>query len=159
MRDFFIGLFANKVLIAALLSALVATLLKVVTGKWSKAEVSRTLAYGGMPSSHSAFASGATWAIGMMNGFDSPLFGLSVAWTVLVVFDALGLRRAAGDHAKHINTLWQDLSARKPGKDIIKDVRQLQEVLGHTPLEVTMGILAGILTAVATVKYWPLPLS
>ena len=149
--------FTNRVLIAALLSSLIATLLKLLVGRWSKADVSRTLAYGGMPSSHAAFASGAAWAIGILEGFHSPLFGLGMAWTVIVVFDALGLRRAAGDHAKHINTLWEDLSLRKPGRKIAQDVKQLQEVLGHTPWEVAMGVLAGILTAIQTVRYWPPP--
>src|SRR3972149_3983580 len=134
----------NRILIIALTAWGIAQVLKVPleyfrTRKWSWAVL---LAAGGMPSSHSALIVGATHAIGLYYGFDHPLFALGIAVTLIVTYDAAGVRRQAGMHAERINGLFDELL---PGH--IWDEEELREVLGHTPLEVTGGGLLGLVTA------------
>ena len=105
---------------------------------------------GGMPSSHSALLTSATLAVGLYYGFDNPLFALGVAITMVVTYDAAGVRRQAGIHAQRINMLFEELLR---GHTV--DQNELREVLGHTPLEVTGGVLFGILVAAAMWLIWP----
>src|SRR5581483_5141225 len=106
-----IGLLENRVLIIAMVAWSIAQGLKVPmeylrSRKWNWA---MALAAGGMPSSHSALIVGATQAIGLYQGFDSPLFALGVAVTMIVTYDAAGVRRQAGKHAERINMLFDEL--------------------------------------------------
>jgi acid phosphatase family membrane protein YuiD len=145
------GLVQNKVLIGALMAWLVAQILKPPleyfrTGKW---RWSALLSAGGMPSSHSALMVGATHSIGLFVGFDSGLFALAVAITMIVIYDAAGVRRQAGMHAERINLLFEELLSGH-----IWDQHELREVLGHTPLEVVGGVLLGMLMATANWLIW-----
>lgn len=151
----FLTIISNPVVATGVISAIAATALKLLTGRWSRREVTRTLAYGGMPSSHSAFSFGAAWAAGLLLGFDSVVFGVAGMWAGLVVFDALGIRRTSGMHAQAINQLMDDLAHRQPKERILRDLGRLQEVLGHTPLEVAMGMITGIATSYLVVPTWP----
>jgi acid phosphatase family membrane protein YuiD len=85
---------------------------------------------------------GATHGIALFAGFDSPLFAISLAITMIVVYDAAGVRRQAGMHAERINALFNELLSGH-----MWDENELREVLGHTPLEVTGGILLGLVVA------------
>lgn len=145
------AIFQNKVLIAALAAWFVAQVLKLPfeyfrTRRWNWAIV---LTAGGMPSSHSALMVGAAQAIGLYFGFDDPLFALAVAVTMIVMYDAAGVRRQAGMHAERINLLFDELL-----RGHIWDENELREVLGHTPLEVTGGTLLGILVATLIWMKW-----
>ena len=91
-----------------------------------------------MPSSHTALMVGATHGIGLSVGFDSALFALAFAMSMVVIYDATGIRRQAGKHAELINAMINDLAAGNPLKQ-----EQLREVLGHTPMEALGGILLG----------------
>ena len=138
------GLFQNQVLIGTLAAWGLAQLLKppmeyLRSREW---KWSILLSAGGMPSSHSALVVGATQGIGLFVGFDSPLFALAVAFTMIVIYDAAGVRRQAGMHAERINVLFDELLHGH-----MWDEHELREVLGHTPLEVTGGILLGIVVA------------
>jgi acid phosphatase family membrane protein YuiD len=142
----------NGILIIALTAWGIAQALKVPmeyfrTRKWSWAML---MAAGGMPSSHSALIVGATQAIGLYHGYDDPLFALGVVVTMIVTYDAAGVRRQAGMHAERINLLFEELLHGH-----IWDEEELREVLGHTPLEVVGGILLGL--GVATIMWlkWP----
>jgi hypothetical protein len=104
-----------------------------------------------MPSSHSALVTSATTAIGLYHGLDSPIFALGIAVTMVVTYDAAGVRRQAGIHAQRINVLFEELL-----RGHLVDQKELREVLGHTPLEVTGGVLFGILVAVVMWLIWPL---
>jgi acid phosphatase family membrane protein YuiD len=104
---------------------------------------------GGMPSSHSALITGVAYGIGLHDGFDSPVFALSVAIAMIVVYDATGIRRQAGKHAEMINAMIEDLAAGHPLKQ-----EQLREVLGHTPLEALGGVMLGFATAQLTWLLW-----
>ena len=118
------------------------------TRRWNWALL---LSVGGMPSSHSSLLTSATVAVGLHYGFDHPLFAIGVAITMVVTYDAAGVRRQAGIHAQRINVIFDELLH---GQKV--DQKELREVLGHTPLEVTGGVLFGIL--VATVVWLILPL-
>jgi acid phosphatase family membrane protein YuiD len=146
------AIFQNRILIIALTAWGIAQVLKVPmeyfrTRKWNWAML---LAAGGMPSSHSAIIIAATHAIGLYYGFDHPLFALGVVVTMIVTYDAAGVRRQAGMHAERINVLFDELLHGH-----IWDEDELREVLGHTPLEVLGGLLLGL--AVTTVMWLKLP--
>jgi uncharacterized protein len=145
------GLFDNKVLIGALAAWLLAQALKPPmeyfrTREWKWRVL---LSAGGMPSSHSALVVGVTHGIGLFVGYDSALFAMAVAITMIVVYDAAGVRRQAGMHAERINVLFDELL-----RGHIWDQHELREVLGHTPLEVTGGILLGLVVATVNWLIW-----
>jgi len=145
------GLLQNKILIGALAAWLIAQGLKPPleyfrAGRW---RWSALLSAGGMPSSHSALVVSTTQGIGLFIGFDSPLFALAVAITMIVVYDAAGVRRQAGIHAERINVLFDELMSGH-----MWDESELREVLGHTPLEVIGGILLGLASATVNWLIW-----
>lgn len=138
------NLFNNHVLLAALVGWLIAQVIKlplefIRTKRWNWAILLRT---GGMPSSHSALVAGIAHGIGLFEGFSSPIFALGVTLAIVVIYDATGIRRQAGRHAKMLNTMIDDLAAGHPLKN-----EQLLEFLGHTPLEALAGTLLGIACA------------
>jgi acid phosphatase family membrane protein YuiD len=139
------GIFENHALLSALIAWFMAQVLKpplefIRHGKWSWGYLFTT---GGMPSSHSALVVGAATGIGLHDGFNSSSFALAVALTMVVVYDAAGVRRQAGIHAARINVLINELLNGHPVSE-----KQLLEVLGHTPLEVSGGILLGIVVGI-----------
>jgi acid phosphatase family membrane protein YuiD len=97
---------------------------------------------GGMPSSHAAGVCALTTSVGIREGVTTPLFGVSLYFSLIVLYDAAGLRRAAGRQAMILNRLiqqhWEHADA---------DAHRLMELLGHTPLEVLVGALLGIASA------------
>jgi acid phosphatase family membrane protein YuiD len=144
-------IFYNYVLIAALIAWGIAQVIKVPieyleTHRWNW---SLFLQAGGMPSSHSALIVGITHGIGLSMGFDSPLFALSFAMCMVIIYDATGIRRQAGKHAELINAMINDLTSGHPLKE-----EQLREVLGHTPLQVLAGIALGLIVAQVTWMLW-----
>jgi hypothetical protein len=146
------ALFQNRVLITMMTAWLLAQVIKIpldylYTRRWNWALL---LSVGGMPSSHSSLLTSATVAIGLYHGFDNPLFALGVAITMVVTYDAAGVRRQAGVHAQRINMLFNEFLR---GHAI--DQKDLREVLGHTPLEVTGGVLFGIVVATLMWLIWP----
>ena len=147
----FVAVFQNKVLIAGLAAWGLAQIIKIPldyvrTRRWNWALLFTT---GGMPSSHSSLMTGTVLAIGLYYGFDNPLFGLGVAITMIVVYDAAGVRRQAGIHAQRINVLVEELL-----KGHMFNENDLREVLGHTPLEVIGGILLGLIVAFGQWLIW-----
>jgi acid phosphatase family membrane protein YuiD len=144
-------IFENKALIAGLAAWLLAQIIKIPldflrTRRWNWALLLTT---GGMPSSHSSLMTGTVLAIGLYHGFDNPLFALGVAITMIVTYDAAGVRRQAGIHAQRINVLFEELLHGH-----IFNEKDLREVLGHTPLEVIGGILLGLVVATAQWLIW-----
>lgn len=144
-------LLANQVLIAALAAWALAQFIKVPIGylvsrKW---DLRLVVAPGGMPSSHSALVTAAALSIGLRDGFDTPLFALSVVVAMVVIYDATGIRRQAGKQAEVINALLRDLAAGHPLKEA-----QLREVLGHTPTQALAGLLLGLLVGGVLFALW-----
>ncbi len=134
----------NPVLISALAAMLAAQILKVPFDYLANRRINWRVMNnaGGMPSSHSALLVAATLSIGLFEGFGSALFGLAVAITMVVLYDAAGVRREAGMHAQRINLIFQEVLQGHP----ITDAR-LKEVLGHSPFEVLVGTILGLITA------------
>lgn len=135
--------FYNFPLVSALISMILAQVIKVPlnlfhTGTWNP-----TLAFstGGMPSSHSAAAASMAASIGIINGFDSSLFAIAAVVCAITMYDAAGIRRHAGMHAVQLNRMTTNLS--KITKDETPAV-QLKELLGHRPLEVLAGLVLGV---------------
>ena len=100
----------------------------------------RILGAGGMPSSHSAVVVALCTMIGKNYGINSAIFGLSVVFAFVVMYDAAGVRRAAGKQAKLLNKIVQT-----PGLSNVEVTEKLQEVLGHTPIQVLVGALIGLI--------------
>lgn len=139
-------------LTALSLAWIAASLLKVpvyylINRRWNWALIFGT---GGMPSSHSALMSSTTLAIGLFHGFDSPVFALAIAISMVVIYDAAGVRRQAGIHAERINMIIQEFFQGRPVPE-----KDLKEMLGHTPIEVMGGVVLGILCALFTYLVLP----
>lgn len=142
--------FGNYILSVALLSWMIAQICKtlvnfVIVGKL---DPERLIGAGGMPSSHSALVCAMFIATAKKMGVNSPEFAFAFVLAAIVMYDAMGVRRAAGEQAKVINIMvndWQDDEEENP---IPQGVKKLKEKVGHTPLEVVSGALLGILVAV-----------
>lgn len=100
----------------------------------------RILGAGGMPSSHSAVVTSITILIGKYQGVETPIFALSLIVALVVMYDACGIRRAAGKQARLLNKIIET-----PGLTRVQVTEKLQEVLGHTPTQVFVGALIGII--------------
>jgi acid phosphatase family membrane protein YuiD len=98
---------------------------------------------GGMPSSHSALVTALAISVGINTGFDSPLFAVSAVLAIVVMYDAAGVRQAAGKQAQKINLIVEELLSGHPLNE-----DHLRELLGHTPLQVTVGALVGLVGAI-----------
>lgn len=140
------ALLANEVLWAALIANFAAQGLKLVIHylferRWSW---ERLLESGGMPSSHSAMVTALATGVGFVAGLDSVAFAVTLVFALIVMYDATGIRRAAGQQAELLNDLVEELRAVlhegfKP--------KPLKELLGHTYLEVLMGAILGVVVA------------
>lgn len=93
-----------------------------------------------MPSSHSAIVCSLAVLIGKSQGFDSPIFALSLVFAAVVMYDAAGVRRAAGKQAKLLNKI-----VETPNLSPVQVQERLVEVLGHSPKEVLVGAIIGII--------------
>lgn len=98
---------------------------------------------GGMPSSHSAGVMGLSTMVGILEGYDSILFAIALGFSLIIMYDAAGLRRAAGKTAACLNRMMEDFY----NHDLQSVGGKLKELLGHTPLEVFVGAIFGILFA------------
>jgi len=129
--------FNNSVLFWSLLSCLLAQIFKIVFNFFSNGEIRFGIMFetGGMPSSHSALITGAASGIGFQLGFDSPIFALAIAISLIVMYDASGVRKSAGIQAAEINKLSKKIDP--------KSKLDLKETLGHTKFEVIVGSFLG----------------
>ena len=152
MAEIFADLWANKVLIAALVGWIFAQGSKtiiylIINRKWNW---ERLFGSGGMPSSHAATVSALTVAVFLTYGADSVAFAISFILAVIVIHDARGVRLETGKQAKILNKLLHDL--RENGFHPIKDAHsQLEELVGHTPLQVLVGSVLGIIIGILVV--------
>lgn len=142
--NFFVEIIRNKVLITCITAWFIAQLIKIILTykKSKKIDLTRFVGSGGMPSSHTSFVMALATSIGKLYGWDSPILALSVCFAFIVMYDAAGVRRAAGYQAKVLNMIIEDLANHKPMGN-----KRLKELLGHTPKEVFVGALLGILIA------------
>lgn len=126
-------------ILAQIMKMLIST---IVTKKF---DIRRLLGDGGMPSGHSATVTAVAIGIGMEHGFQSTLFALASIFAVVVMRDAMGVRRETGKQAVAINKLLENMKEKNIN---VSSEDSLKEFIGHTPLEVLCGCLLGTLTAV-----------
>ena len=129
----------NHLLFTSLIAWLTAECVKVVIRfiKMGRQPFRKLWGSGGMPSAHSATVSSLAVSVGLFHGFDGYAFAIAAILTLVVMYDACGVRLAAGKHAKAINELKND------------DEKSLRESLGHTRIEVVAGAVLGSLVALA----------
>lgn len=154
--------YVNVALLVPVLSWVAAQLIKAVlyAVKYKTFKLERLFGSGGMPSSHSSTVCALVITIYRMEGLNSAVLGLAFVFAMITMYDATGVRRAAGLHAKQINRLRhivEELDEEALDKmdekvdddeEDPEDTKELKEFLGHTPLEVILGALLGILIAV-----------
>lgn len=134
----------NKVLFITLYAWLITQTIKVITGviREKRFNFRWFIGTGGMPSSHSATVSALTTGVGLYSGFGSIDFVIALVFSIIVIFDAQGVRRATGKQAGILNKMLEDIYWKK---HIQED--RLKELLGHTPVEVIVGVASGIIIA------------
>jgi hypothetical protein len=142
---------ANITLVAAFLAWIAAQTIKFVWhySRTKELDFRFYVSTGGMPSAHSAMVSALATSIGLRVGPGSPLFAVTLAFAVVVMFDAQSVRRAAGQQARILNQIVQELF-----KEHHLSTHKLAEFLGHTRTEVFVGMLLGILVAAAVHGLW-----
>lgn len=138
--------FCESILVTSIMSWLAAQILKVilVLVHDKKLDISRFIGSGGMPSSHASFVTSLATGVGLCDGFTSNAFAISFVLALVVMYDAAGVRRAAGQQAKLLNQLieeWQTNDTETRNK-------RLKELLGHTPAEVFAGAVLGVTIAI-----------
>ena len=108
-----------------------------------KLNLKRIMGAGGMPSSHSAISVCVTTLIGKYEGVDTAIFALAVIFAFIVMYDAAGVRRAAGKQARILNKIIET-----PGMSTLEVQEKLVDVLGHTPIQVFVGAALGVIVGV-----------
>ncbi|MFC1570420.1 divergent PAP2 family protein [Candidatus Omnitrophota bacterium] len=134
----------NPVIVTTFFGWLIAQLMKVGFGIIRKRRFNFRwlVGTGGMPSSHASGVTAMTTAVGLYHGVDTALFGVALMFAVVVICDAQGVRRAAGEQASILNKILDDIYWKKK----IQEDR-LKELLGHTPFQIIAGIAVGLLVA------------
>ncbi len=143
----------NQLLFWSLFSCITAQVLKVLFNFFSNGEFRLSIMFetGGMPSSHSALITSLTAGLGLDLGFDNPIFALSIGISLIVMYDASGVRRSAGLQAKEINKLSSKLDKTSS--------TNLKETLGHSKLEVLVGSVLGPLISLPGMFFLGSPLN
>jgi uncharacterized protein len=141
MQDFS-DILDNRVLIVALVSCLVAQILKVIfeLAKNRKLNIRTLVETGGMPSAHSALVTALATGVGQTVGWSTPEFAIASIFAVIVMYDAAGVRQAAGKQARILNQIIDE---------VLHDQYEftearLKELLGHTPVQVFVGSALGV---------------
>jgi acid phosphatase family membrane protein YuiD len=137
---------SNYAFTSWLVACLVAQGIKIMLGviKLHRFDFRWLIGTGGMPSTHAAGVSALSLAIGMQTGFNSPLFAVAVAFTVITLFDAQGVRRWSGRQAQVLNRIMEDMYFKRRIQE-----QRLKELRGHTPIEVLAGMGVGFAIALA----------
>lgn len=145
--NFFNDLINNRIFVSAACGWIVAQLLKTLIHMWfnRKFVAERLVGSGGMPSSHSATVCALAAAACIEYGVGSFQFAVSAIFAIVVMYDAMGVRRETGIQAKVLNEMMEMFTHM--GKEMTVE-EKLKEFVGHTPLQVLIGALLGILIAV-----------
>ncbi len=143
--------FHNKILMITLIAWAIAQFIKVVLGiiRERKFDFKWFIGTGGMPSSHAAGATALATTCGLYVGFDSVDFALATVFAIVTMFDAQGVRRCAGEQAAILNQILDDIYWK--GKI---EAERLMELIGHTPLQVIVGGILGIVLAYFLYRIW-----
>lgn len=149
------NLLSNFPLVAALVGIGFAQFIKVPIHLIATREFAPGLIFGtgSMPSSHSAAVCALTTAVGLVEGIESIYFAIAFVFSIIIMFDATGIRREAGEHAVILNHLVKDFqyfideAQEWPSKKSYEKIAELKTLLGHKPIEVFVGALTGIIIA------------
>ena len=135
---------ANQTFRAWLIACLISQGIKMLRGaiRLKRFDFRWLIGTGGMPSTHASGVTALSLTIGFESGFHSPLFAVAVAFTVITLFDAQGVRRWSGRQAQILNKMMEDMYFKRRIQE-----QRLKELLGHTPIEVLAGMGVGIATA------------
>ncbi|MEM9161472.1 MAG: divergent PAP2 family protein [Cyanobacteria bacterium P01_F01_bin.4] len=147
----FSDIFQNHVLVVALVACLIAQALKVVVEliHHRKLNFRVLVETGGMPSAHSALVTALAFGIGQTIGWASPAFAVTLVFAIIVMYDAAGVRQAAGKQAKILNQIVDEMFNEQ---DFQED--RLKELLGHTPVQVIAGsVLGAVIACLAAPAY------
>jgi hypothetical protein len=144
MEAFLNEFIANRIFFAAAISWLVAQTVKVLLTFLVEKEIrlERMHGSGGMPSAHTATIVAASTAIGIVEGWSSSIYALSLIMAFIVMYDASGVRRSVGKQAKWLNDIIFDFYKHKHVEE-----EKLKELIGHKPTEVVVGAILGIIIA------------
>ena len=153
----------NYILVTAVLSWWLSQIIKFIINliKYKEFNFERLTGAGGWPSAHSSMVCSASVAVGRVEGVSSTAFAIVCIFSLITMYDAMGVRRAAGQHAKEINKINQfllnfdDIKAAMSTKDPIGHISKkvetnynfMKEYLGHTPFEVASGAVIGVIFA------------
>lgn len=134
-----------EIIISALLANLIAQLYKFITYLIinKKINIRRLFQTGGMPSSHSSFMMAMATSTGLIAGFDSVSFAIALIVSLVVMYDAAGLRRSVGRQAAVLNEIVAEIFSGHPHLS----TQRFRELLGHTPIEVFAGAILGFVVA------------
>ncbi|CAM3347491.1 divergent PAP2 family protein [Hydrogenibacillus schlegelii] len=142
------ALLDNVPLVAAVTAVALAQLLKVPLNYLANRTLDWTLLIspGRMPSSHTAGMSALSTAIALVDGVRSSVFALAFLTTAIVMFDAAGVRRHAGEHAAWLNRLIFENGAlgEEFRRSAQEEIKRLKEIIGHKPSEVLGGLVLGV---------------
>lgn len=135
----------NRIIQTSALAWFVAQVIKIIIDCIKNKTINPALivSSGGMPSSHSSFVTSLACATGLKEGFGSTLFAITFVLSMVVMYDASGVRRAAGKQAEVLNIFIANFE-----KHGIKIDSKLKELLGHSPIEVFAGAMLGIIIAI-----------
>lgn len=142
--NFFEGMLANQIFACAFVSWFIAQALKVILTllKDRRFDIQRMFGSGGMPSSHTSSVMGLSTAVGLTHGWETSLYAVSLMFSLIVMYDASGVRRSVGKQATLLNNIIEDLY-----KHHHVEQERLIELVGHTPIEVLAGAVLGIVVA------------
>jgi hypothetical protein len=144
-KDFFLGIMTNNILLICVTAWMAAQILKVafLLIVERRLDFSRLIESGGMPSSHSALVSSLFVLCGMRYGWNSIQFTITFILAMIVMYDATGVRQAAGKQAKILNLMMDEIFVQHEWNEV-----HLKELIGHTPFQVFVGAFLGILIAI-----------
>ena len=148
--DFLKDLFNNYLLLVPIVSWLTCQLVKVIIHLIfeHRFSIERMFGDGGMPSGHSATVFSLAIATGWAYGFDSVVFAITGVLAVVVMHDAMGVRREAGKHAESIKEIAEHINEFFKEKDVKIRTEKIKKLVGHTPLQVFVGALVGLAVAI-----------
>ncbi|BAZ04911.1 divergent PAP2 family protein [Calothrix sp. NIES-3974] len=136
-------IFQNRVLLVALVACIIAQAIKLIVEiiKNRKLDIRVLVTTGGMPSAHSALVTALAAGVGQTIGWQTPDFALAMVFAIIVMYDAAGVRQAAGKQARILNQMMDELFDDK--HEFSQD--KLKELLGHTPVQVIAGSALGVM--------------
>ncbi|MEA3494168.1 MAG: divergent PAP2 family protein [Candidatus Margulisiibacteriota bacterium] len=145
------GLLSNFTFVAVVIAWLLAQIIKVVIYRFEEGgwNIWHFFEAGGMPSAHSAAVTSLTLSVGLTVGWDSALFTACLVFALIVMYDATGVRRAAGKQAEILNKIVDDIYSTGKVK-----VDKLKEILGHDPIEVVAGASLSIIVTLIVYYVW-----